>query len=81
MHVSRMSKMIQIRHVPDRLHQRLKSRAAASGMSLSDYLRLELERVSTQLTPDEFRYRLSALEPTRVRERVADAVRAERDSR
>ena len=72
---------VAVKGVPDRLHQRLKSRAAASGMSLSDYLRLELERVSTQLTPDEFRYRLSALEPTRVRESVADAVRAERDSR
>ena len=76
-----MSRMIQIRHVPDRLHQRLKSRAAAAGMSLSDYLRTELERVSAQVTPDEFRYRLSALEPTLVRESPAAAVRAERDSR
>lgn len=81
MHVEHMSKMIQIRHVPDRLHAGLKARAAASGMTLSDYLKSELERVSTQLTPDEFRYRLSALEPTRVRESPADAVRAERDSR
>jgi len=76
-----MSRMIQIRHVPDRLHKRLKSRAAAAGMSLSDYLRTELERVSAQVTPEEFRYRLSMLEPTRVRESPADAVRAERDSR
>ena len=77
----RMSKMIQIRHVPDRLHARLKSRAAASGMTLSDYLRVELERVSSQLTGEEVRYRLSALEPVRVRESPADAIRAERDSR
>jgi plasmid stability protein len=37
--------MIQIRNVPDRLHRRLKGRAALEGMSLSDYLRLELERI------------------------------------
>src|SRR6185437_15336512 len=41
-HVEHMSKMIQIRHVPDRLHRRLKARAAAAGMPLSDYLRREL---------------------------------------
>ena len=76
-----MSKMIQIRHVPDRLHQRLKARAAASGMTLSDYLRVELERVSVQLTPDEVRDRLSALGPARVRASPAAAVRAERDAR
>lgn len=76
-----MSRMIQIRHVPDRLHQRLKSRAAAAGMSLSDYLRTELERVSAQVTPDEFRYRLSTLSPTHVRESPTAAVRAERESR
>jgi plasmid stability protein len=76
-----MSKMIQIRHVPERLHQKLKSRAAAPGMSLSDYLRLELERVSTQLTPDDFRNRPSALEPTQVRESPTAAVRAERGAR
>lgn len=76
-----MSKMIQIRHVPDRLHQRLKSRAAAAGMSLSDYLRAELESLIAQATPEEFRYRLATLEPTRVRESPAAAVRTERDSR
>jgi antitoxin FitA len=76
-----MSKMIQIRHVPDRLHRRLKARAAAAGMSLSDYLRLELERASEQFTYDELRMRLSQLEPVAVHEAPADAVRAERDSR
>jgi plasmid stability protein len=31
-----MSKIIQIRNVPDALHRRLKSRAALAGLSLSD---------------------------------------------
>ncbi|MCY3757763.1 MAG: hypothetical protein OXG96_08585 [Acidobacteria bacterium] len=33
-----MSKMIQLRNVPDDLHKVLKSRAALEGKSLSDYL-------------------------------------------
>jgi antitoxin FitA len=76
-----MSKMIQIRHVPDALHRRLRARAALAGMSLSDYLRGELELAAERLTPAELRERLSALEPARVRERPAAAVRAERDAR
>lgn len=39
-----MSKMIQIRNVPDDLHRELKMRAAAAGMSLSDYIKRELDR-------------------------------------
>ena len=42
--VGHMSKMIQIRNVPDDLHRELKMRAAAAGMSLSDYLKRELDR-------------------------------------
>jgi plasmid stability protein len=76
-----MAKMIQIRHVPERLHRRLKARAAAAGMSLSDFLRLELERVGAQLSPDELRERLAALAPIAPDESPADAVRAERGAR
>jgi plasmid stability protein len=73
--------MIQIRHVPDALHRRLRARAALAGMSLSDYLRLELEAAAERLTPGELRERLASLEPARVRERPSAVVRAERDSR
>jgi plasmid stability protein len=76
-----MPKMIQIRHVPDSLHRRLRARAAMAGMSLSDYLRLQLARVAEQLTPEELRLRLASLSRTAVRERPADALRAERDRR
>src|SRR6266567_1802082 len=37
-----MSKMIQLRNVPDALHRGLKARAAMAGMSLSDYLLAEI---------------------------------------
>ena len=34
-----MSKMIQVRNVPDEVHRTLKLRATAKGMSLSDYIK------------------------------------------
>ena len=39
-----MSMMIQIRNVPEALHRRLKARAAMEGMSMSLYVRREIER-------------------------------------
>ncbi len=76
-----MSKMIQIRNVPDRLHRELKVRAAREGMTLSDYLLAELRRTLERPTIDELRERLQARAPVRVRESTANAVRAERDRR
>jgi plasmid stability protein len=76
-----MSTMIQIRNVPDALHRALKARAARAGMSLSDYLRSELEAVVDRLSPSELRYRLAQLPPVAVNESSAAAVRRERDSR
>lgn len=76
-----MSKMIQIRHVPDALHRRLRTRAAMAGMTLSDYLQQELEQIADQLTYDELRARLAELPVTKVAESPADAVRRERDAR
>jgi antitoxin FitA len=51
--VAHMSKMIQIRNVPDDLHRALKMRAAAAGMSLSDYIKRELDRKSRKSTIKE----------------------------
>lgn len=58
-----MSKMIQIRHVPDALHRKLKARAAMAGMSLSDYLLSEIREIAEVPTFAEFRERLHKLEP------------------
>jgi plasmid stability protein len=40
-----MAKMLQVRNVPDDVHEALRRRAAASGMTLSDFVLRELERV------------------------------------
>ena len=39
--------MIQIRNVPDAVHRKVKARAAEAGMTLSDYLLAEVERISS----------------------------------
>jgi plasmid stability protein len=39
-------KTIQVRNVPDDVHRALRARAAATGVSLSDFARGELERVA-----------------------------------
>ena len=76
-----MSRMIQLRNVPDELHRRLKTRAAASGQSLSDFLIAEIRAIAERPTPAEIRYRLEQRAPAKVRESAARAVRAERDAR
>jgi antitoxin FitA len=55
--VLHMSKMIQIRNVPDDLHRELKMRAAAAGMSMSDFIKRELSRRSRKSTIKEIRAR------------------------
>ena len=58
-----MSKMIQLRNVPDTLHRSLKARAALAGMSLSDYLLMEIKEIAGKPTLTEFRERLHKREP------------------
>lgn len=53
LNVVHMSKMIQIRNVPDDVHRILKVRAAAEGLSLSDYVKRDLEELATQATIEE----------------------------
>jgi plasmid stability protein len=76
-----MSKMIQLRNVPDALHRRLRTRAALAGMTLSDYLQRELEQIAGTLTYDELRKELSGLRPAKVAEPAAAVIRRERDAR
>ena len=70
-----MAKMIQIRHVPDSLHRQLRAHAARAGMSLSDYIKAELEQTVRYFTMEEMMEKLEALEPVELTESSADAVR------
>ena len=76
-----MSKMIQVRNVPDALHRTLKARAAMAGMSLSDYLLAEIREIAERPTLEEMRERLRRYEPVALSTPAAQAVREERDRR
>jgi plasmid stability protein len=76
-----MSTMIQIRDVPERIHITLKVRAAREGMSLSDYLKRELERVAERPTMREWLELTRQAEPIPAKRRAAQIVRELRDSR
>jgi len=58
-----MSRTIQVRHVPDALHRKLKARAAREGFSLSDYLLREIEQFAERPTLAELRRQLARLSP------------------
>jgi plasmid stability protein len=73
--------MIQLRHVPDELHRKLKSRAALEGLSLSDYLLREVKNLSERPTLAELRARIGKRSPVSPAEPPAAAIRAERDAR
>ena len=73
--------MIQMRHVPDELHRKLKARAAAEGLSLSDYLIREMRQMADRPTGAELRARIAQRTAVAVKTSPADAVRSERERR
>lgn len=58
-----MSKMIQIRNVPDDVHKALKIRATKEGMSLSEYLLREVTKVAQKPTLEEVLERIGRRGP------------------
>ena len=76
-----MSKMIQVRNVPDALHRTLKARAAMSGLSLSDYLLREIREIAERPTLEEMQERLRQREPVTLPVSAARVIREMRDSR
>ena len=76
-----MSKMIQLRNVPDDLHRAAKVRAALEGLSLSDYLTAEIRKALERPSLDELRRRLHARSMVTPLEAPAEVLRRERDGR
>jgi plasmid stability protein len=76
-----MARMIQVRNVPDVLHRSLKARAATAGMSLSDYLLVELREIAERPTLAEFRERMHTRRPLPVALDTAALIREERARR
>jgi antitoxin FitA len=78
--LSNMSKMIQIRNVPDDLHRTLKIRAAKAGMTLSGYLLSEIEQIAAKPTLAEMMERLRSREPVELDEPPNVTIRRLRDA-
>lgn len=76
-----MSKMIQVRNVPDQLHRKLKARAAHEGVSLSDLVLRELRRVADRPSLRELAERIGTLVEHDLAPSSAALVRADRDAR
>jgi antitoxin FitA len=74
-----MSKMIQVRNVPDEMHRMLKMQAAAEGISLSDLIKRELGVMSGRLSFEELSARVRARGPSKVK--TKNTVRYIREAR
>jgi len=75
-----MSKMVQIRNVPDALHRKLKVRAASAGQTLSDYLLAELDRLAARPTREEMLTRIHGRTRVTLKTSAAAVIRGERGS-
>lgn len=80
-HAGDMSKMIQVRNVPDPLHRKLKVRAAEQGISLSDYILRELRRIADRISPQELAERARAIVRDDFEPSPAELLHAERARR
>ncbi len=70
-----MATLVQIRDLPDDVHRVLKARAAASGTSLSEYLRQLLARAASRPTPQELASRIEARGRVTLGETGANTIR------
>ena len=80
-HCNRMSRMLQIRNVPDGLPARLKVRAAYAGMSMSDYVLREIRHSPDRPTREEVFARIAGLPPIHLDPPPADILREDRNKR
>lgn len=70
---------IQIRNVPDAVHATLRTRAAAAGVSLSDYALAELERIAERPAVSDVLRRAGSRAGGAATIDIVAAVRAGRD--
>jgi plasmid stability protein len=73
--------MLQVRNVPDDVHAELRRRARAAGVSLSDYVLRELERVAARPPIEEVLARSASRRLVIPMSDVVEAIRAERPER
>jgi plasmid stability protein len=73
--------MLQVRHVPDEVHAELRRRAKAAGVSLSEYVLRELERIAVRPPIEEVLARSASRRLDISMADVVETIRAERPER
>jgi len=81
LYAKNMSKMIQVRDVPEDVHSTLKARAAREGISLSDYIKRELEHTAERPSMREWLDLTQKMKPIPSKRSGAQLVRELRDAR
>ena len=76
-----MSRMLQVRNVPDDVHAELRRRASDAGMSLSDYVLRQLQRITERSPMAEVFTRSAAYRIPLPMDEVVESIRVDRDSR
>ena len=76
-----MSKMIQVRNVPNRLHAELVRRARARSLTLTAYVEEILEREVARPAREEVFDLIRSREPISLGVSAADVIRSEREER
>lgn len=74
-----MGVLLQVRDLPESVHRTLKARAAARGVSLSEYVRSLLAAAVERPTPDELWARVRARGSVELKTPVEVVVRELRD--
>lgn len=75
-----MNKHVQIREISEKTHRKLKMRAAAEGLSMSDYVKRLIDRDLARPSWDDMVKRMRALDPVPLSESTAAIIRRERDA-
>jgi len=76
-----MSKMIQVRNVPERLHKELVQRARKRGLSLTDYIEEILEREIARPPAEEVFERIKRRPVVNLGVSAAEVIREARRNR
>ena len=80
-YLEKMTKIIQVRNVPDEVHETLRKRAAEERKSLSEYVLGELERVASRPTMSEALARIKEREQIELPMSAAELIREGREER
>ncbi|NJM31301.1 MAG: hypothetical protein HC855_15530 [Rhizobiales bacterium] len=76
-----LTRDLQIRNVPDYVYEDLTAAAKEAGLSLSEYLRRELQEMTRRISMHQMFERIATREPVEPVLSAAEIIRLDRDNR